>query len=154
MRLVAWLHCARALPMLPTPSACCWGTDTSTPAGTSAMCSCHCRRCAKAAPISGSYNFKDQSGLNAAANIAGYETGSSASTIDLILSDVINVLLSFVGVIFFVLIVYGGFTWMTSQGNDEKVKKAKGTIKSSVIGLIITLSAYVISSFLINYFWK
>ncbi len=109
---------------------------------------------AKAAPISGSYNFKDQSGLNAAANIAGYETGANASTIDIILSDVISVLLSFVGVIFFVLIVYGGFTWMTSQGNDEKVKKAKGTIKSSVIGLIITLSAYVISSFLINYFWK
>lgn len=104
--------------------------------------------------IGGTYNFKDQSGLNAAANIAGYETGTSASTIDIIIGNIITVLLSFVGVVFFVLIIYSGFTWMTAQGNDEKVKKAKSILKNSVIGLIITLAAYTISFFLINYFWK
>lgn len=64
--------------------------------------------------------------------------------------QIINVLLSVLGIIFFVLLVYGGFLWMTSGGNDDKVKKAKTLITDAVIGLIIILAAYAISAFVIN----
>jgi hypothetical protein len=61
---------------------------------------------------------------------------------------IIGVILSFVGVIFFALIVYSGVKWMTSQGNDSVIDSAKQTIVSATIGLIVTLSAYALTSFI------
>ncbi len=104
--------------------------------------------------VNGTYNFANQSGLNAAGAAAGYDTGTSATSLESIISTIIYVVLSFVGVIFFVLLIYGAFIWMTAQGNEEQVKKASGIVKDSIIGLAITLSAYAISYFLISYFWK
>ena len=104
--------------------------------------------------MAANYNFKEASGLNAAANNAGYDVSSSATSLDSIISTVIALILSFVGVILFVLFIYGAFIWMTAEGNDEKVKKAKSTIKGAVIGLVITLAAYAISSFVIKYIWQ
>jgi len=65
---------------------------------------------------------------------------------DLIIGRVVGALLAFVGVAFFILIFLGGFTWMTAQGNDEKVEKAKQMIIAAVFGLIIVLSAYAITA--------
>ena len=109
---------------------------------------------AQAQTVNTSYSFKEQSGLTAAAGTAGYETGEAATTIDAIISTAIYVVISFAGVIFFILLIYGGFIWMTAQGNDAQVKKATGIITNSIIGLAVTLSAYTISYFLITYFWK
>jgi len=62
--------------------------------------------------------------------------------------EVIGMILSFVGVIFLALVIYGGITWMTAGGNDQKVEKAKTIIIDATIGLIIVLSAYAITSFI------
>lgn len=56
--------------------------------------------------------------------------------------------LSLVGIIFFVLLVYGGFLWMTARGNEAQVKEAKDLITAAVIGLIVVLSAYAITAFI------
>lgn len=58
--------------------------------------------------------------------------------------------LVFLGVIAIIVIIVGGFTWMTAGGNDEKVKKAREIIKNGLIGLIIILLAYTIAVFVIN----
>ena len=42
-------------------------------------------------------------------------------------------------------IIYAGYNWMTAQGEEEKVSKAKDTIQRAVIGLIVTIAAYAIS---------
>ncbi|MFA5109653.1 MAG: pilin [Patescibacteria group bacterium] len=102
----------------------------------------------------GSYNFVENSGLTKSADRAGYDISSSATTLEGIISTAIYAILGLIGVVFMGLVIYGGATWMTAQGNEEKVKKAKGIITSSLIGLVITLSAYAISYFLISYFWK
>jgi len=102
----------------------------------------------------GTYKFKDQSGLGTAANVAGYDIGTSATSLETVISRVIYTLLSLVGLLFLGLIIYGSYTWMTAEGNEEKVKKATSIIISALIGLIITLSAYVLSYFLISYFWQ
>ena len=47
-------------------------------------------------------------------------------------------------------IVYGGFLWMTAHGNEEQVTKAKNLITAALIGLVIILSAYAISVFVIS----
>ena len=58
--------------------------------------------------------------------------------------------MGFLGLIALVVILLGGFKWMTSGGNDEKVKKAKATLMAGITGLIIVLAAYVIVGFVIE----
>lgn len=63
------------------------------------------------------------------------------------IASVIQVLLSLLGIIFIVLIIYAGFIWMLARGNEQEVEKAKKIIQNSMIGLVIVLSAYAITSF-------
>lgn len=63
---------------------------------------------------------------------------------------IIGTFLSFLGIIFLCLVIYGGFLWMTSAGNEGKVIRAKQTLTQAVIGLIIILSAYSITYFVFN----
>ncbi len=99
----------------------------------------------------GSYDFIEKSGLKNTADNAGYET-ASATTINGIMSQVIYVFLGLIAIAFFGLLLYGGLMWMTARDNAEKVKKANGIIMNALIGFIVTLSAYVISYFIIKYF--
>lgn len=62
----------------------------------------------------------------------------------------IRIFLGLLGVIFAVLMVYGGYSWMTSYGNTQKVDKAKELIVDAVIGLIIVLAAYAITGFVVG----
>ena len=43
--------------------------------------------------------------------------------------------------------ILAGFNWMTANGNEEEVKKAKATIKQSLIGLVVAISGYTIWNF-------
>jgi amino acid transporter len=64
------------------------------------------------------------------------------------LGILIGAALSFIGIIFMVLIIYGGLLWMTARGNDQQVEKAKNLITQSFIGLIIILAAYAITAYI------
>lgn len=67
-----------------------------------------------------------------------------------LIGNIIKVFLSVLGVIFLILVLYAGFVWMTSQGDPDKITKAKNIMINATIGLIITLSSYAIASFIIN----
>lgn len=82
-------------------------------------------------------------------NKAGYKTSGQAELPDII-SNVISIVLSLLGVIFVGLLIYSGITWMTAGGQEEKVTQAKGTLKQAIIGLIVVLGAYALSYFIIN----
>jgi len=58
--------------------------------------------------------------------------------------------LGFLGLIGVVFIIYGGFTWMTAAGNEERVKKAKDIIKVAVIGLMVILLSWAFVLFIID----
>jgi len=49
-----------------------------------------------------------------------------------------------------VIIIIGGFQWMTSGGNEEKIKGAQKLMSAGVIGLFIIVIAYAASLFIIN----
>ncbi len=85
--------------------------------------------------------------LEITAKAAGF---SEPKSITEIIGVVIAAFLSLLGVIFLVLIIYGGYLWMTSMGNESKVLKAKKTLRQAIIGLIIIVSAYAISYFVFN----
>ncbi len=63
----------------------------------------------------------------------------------------VNALLTFLGVIFMLLIIYAGFGWMTARGNETAVENAKHTLTSASIGLGVILGAYALVQ-LIEYF--
>jgi len=82
---------------------------------------------------------------------AGVTTGGYQVTpLESVISTVITAFLGLLGVIFLVLIVYGGYIWLIARGDEAKVEKAKNTIINSIIGLIIVLAAYAISYFVID----
>ncbi|MBI5728396.1 MAG: hypothetical protein HY984_01430 [Candidatus Magasanikbacteria bacterium] len=90
------------------------------------------------------------SGLaSGAAKEAGYSLQTTETTFSETLGTVIKAVLSFVGVIFLILMVYAGFLWMTAQGKEDQVEKATGIIRTSIIGLIIATGAYTITAFVI-----
>lgn len=64
--------------------------------------------------------------------------------------DIIGYALSFIGVVFFVLMIYGGLRWMTARGNSEIVEKSKNIIETAFIGIIIIFLAYTVTNFVIN----
>lgn len=64
--------------------------------------------------------------------------------------QIINVALSLLGIVALVIILAGGFKWMTAGGNDEKVTEARKMIFSGIIGLAIILSSFAIARFVIG----
>jgi hypothetical protein len=48
-------------------------------------------------------------------------------------------------------IVIGGYMWMTSSGEPERVKKAQGTLTWAIIGLIFVLLVYLILNGIVDY---
>src|SRR5574344_1156500 len=66
------------------------------------------------------------------------------------ITSIIGTVLSFVGVAFLILMIYGGILWMTSQGNDTQIKKAKGILINGIIGLVIVIFAYAITAYIGN----
>lgn len=67
-----------------------------------------------------------------------------------VVSGAIKILLGFVGVIFMVLIVYGGLIWMTAGGDDQKVKQSIDIMKNATLGLVAILAAYALTIFVIR----
>ena len=63
---------------------------------------------------------------------------------------IIQIILSFLGVIVLGLIIYAGFLWMTSNGEEDKISRAKTIIKNATIGLVVTLTAWAITTFIIS----
>lgn len=85
--------------------------------------------------------------LRITAEAAGF---GDPKSIPEIVGAIIGTVLGFLGIIFLILVIYGGYLWMLSRGNEEKVLKAKKTLTEATIGLIIILSAYSITFFVFN----
>ncbi len=67
-----------------------------------------------------------------------------------LIGNIIAVLLSVLGIIFVVLVVYAGFLYLTSNGEEDKVKKAKKLLSQAVIGLVLIIAAYAIADFVLT----
>ena len=72
---------------------------------------------------------------------------TTASNIPTLLGKAINAVLGIVGSLALVMIVFGGFTWMTAAGNADKVKKGKDILVWAAIGLAVIFSAYALVRF-------
>lgn len=88
-------------------------------------------------------------GLTNAAKSAKLPTTSGGDVYTLI-GNLIKAALGIVGIVFFVLMLYAGFLWMTAQGKADQIGKAKSMIIQAIIGLVIIFGAYTITNFVVN----
>jgi|GEM_PF-684574 len=92
--------------------------------------------------IKGTYGMENagfrQVGINKSSNLKGS------------IANIINIILGFLGIAAVIIILVGGFKWMTAAGNDEQVGEAKKMITQGIIGLVIIFSAWAIASFVIT----
>lgn len=66
------------------------------------------------------------------------------------IARLINVALSLLGIVAVVIILMGGFKWMTAGGNEDKVAEARKLIFSGIIGLAIIMTSWAIALFVFN----
>ena len=68
----------------------------------------------------------------------------------LIAASIINVVLGFLGIIAVVIVLLGGFKWMTAGGNEDKTAEARSLIIAGVIGLVIILASWGLAKFIVQ----
>ena len=98
-----------------------------------------------------------QSNLCSAANSLTVDsnTGCSGTTngtdkVNGIIKTIINIFSIVVGVVAVIMIIVGGFRYITSGGNDSNVAGAKNTIIYALIGLVVVALAQFIVQFVLN----
>lgn len=77
-------------------------------------------------------------------------TGLSDTDPRIVAANIIRIFLGFLGVIALGIILYAGWLWMSSEGNEEKIGKAKKILISATIGFILILSSFAIASFILR----
>ncbi len=80
----------------------------------------------------------------------GFQTDPTIASSPRIIGLVIGAFIAFAGITFLVLMIIAGYGWMTASGNEEKVKKATSTIRTCIIGLIVSLSGYILWNFIFD----
>lgn len=98
---------------------------------------------ATATPTSNMFGEEDLTAI-------GTTTGLENTSVQGIVGNIIKSIIGLFGIVATAFIVYGGILWMTSGGEEEKVKKAKKLMISGIVGMVIIVSAYAVTSYLMN----
>jgi len=85
--------------------------------------------------------------INPGLNEIAAPLGLGTKDVRVTIASIINVAMGLLGIVAVLIILLGGFKWMTAMGDSEKTKKAKELIVAGIIGLVIILSAYAIANF-------
>lgn len=77
--------------------------------------------------------------------------GNNPKNIKIIAVRVLKTLLTFIGIIMVALIMYTGFQYFTAAGNEAKMSEALGNFKSLIIGLLIILASWGITTYVLKW---
>ncbi|MAF24808.1 hypothetical protein CL634_04450 [bacterium] len=97
-------------------------------------------------------NINIEGVLRGAAENAGYTPGADTSSFAKIVAAWIRFFIVLVGLIFITILVYGGWLWLTSAGEEDAITKAKKVISAGFIGMVLMLMSWAISNFIVNRF--
>lgn len=100
----------------------------------------------------------DSSANNAANSTSGGDfglgfvsgKGLAEGSVESIIVSILNWVTGILGVVLVALLVYGGVTYMISQGNQEDIDKAKRILTYAIIGMVVVAAAYIIAQFVIG----
>jgi len=96
-------------------------------------------------------NYEREAPIDTIAKEANFQSTEN-NNIENLIQTVLNLLFSVIGAIFIALTILAGFRWMTADGNQEQVTKAKHSIKSSLIGVAVVILAYALTYFVFSIF--
>lgn len=82
------------------------------------------------------------------AGSVGIPTGSG----DTLLHNGLNLVYFLAGLVSVIVIIVAGIMYTTSSGDASKVTRAKNLLTYSIVGLVVVLSAFVITNFVIGSF--
>ena len=66
------------------------------------------------------------------------------------LVDGVKYLMTFLGIIAVTVVLWGGFRWMVSMGNEDRLATAKATLSSGLIGLAVILVSFTLVNFIVD----
>lgn len=98
-----------------------------------------------ALPADGAVALSAEDGANAARSDEQKDVDANT-----LFKDVTNTLLYIIGGVSVIMIVFGGFRYIISNGDSNQVTSAKNTILYAVVGLIVALVAYAIVNFVLT----
>lgn len=76
-------------------------------------------------------------------------TGEAQTTVNTLIATIINIFSVIVGVVAVIMMIYGGFKYITSGGDSGNITTAKNTILYAIIGLVIVAVAQLIVRFVL-----
>lgn len=76
----------------------------------------------------------------------GLQNGDVATfqSLESVFSNVVQAITALVGVAVFIMFVVGGFNFLFAGGDQKKLEKARGTLTSAIIGVVVIVAAYLI----------
>lgn len=77
--------------------------------------------------------------------------GSNPKDVKVIVLNLIKTALTFIAIIMVALLMFAGFKYMTSNGNEAQMKEAMGQIKALFVGLLIILASWSIVSYMLEW---
>lgn len=83
-------------------------------------------------------------------NSGGCDTGDSSDKLNGLITQIINIFSIVVGVVAVIMIIVGGFKYITSGGDSSNVSAAKNTIIYAIIGLVVVALAQFIVKFVLE----
>ncbi len=113
------------------------------------------------APVQSTYavkhycpNGKPTTDLKSCEDFSDLDEGAKKADVFSVANTAVNVILSVIGVVAVVVIIIGGITFMTSQGDSNKVAKGRNTLIWGVVGLVVALVASAIVNFVLKNVFK
>lgn len=88
--------------------------------------------------------------LNTIGTDSGFNVLNAETSLPFQIGVLIRGIMGFLGLVFLILVVFAGYKWMLAHGEPGEVKEAQKLLIHSIVGLLITASAYALSSFVIN----
>lgn len=79
------------------------------------------------------------------------DTAAQLCNLEEIFRNILAAIGSLAAVVLFIMLVVGGFKWLTSGGDAKKLEQARGTLTAAFLGLILIIAAYIILR-IIGYF--
>lgn len=76
-------------------------------------------------------------------------TQEAQNTVNELVTTIINIFSVVVGIVAVIMIIFGGFKYITSGGDSGNVSSAKNTILFAIVGLIIVAMAQIIVRFVL-----
>lgn len=96
------------------------------------------------------FNIHQAQAIDVGTSIVDQTIGLSGQDPRVIVAKIIRVALGLLGIMTVGFILYGGFVWMTANGEEDNVAKAKRILTNAVVGLAIILSAFAITQFVLS----